>query len=200
MNVLVVSEGKHELGTDVESSALITLVSRILGNGPQFTLENVRKPEFRIHKPRGKSAAYEKRALACLRYAEREGFDALVFLVDEDGETERRTGIDNAQQHGSFWLPRAFGLAVRTFDAWMLADDVAMSAVLQSTIPLQKHPEAMKDPKRQVQRILDDAKSSLRLHEFYYAIAQTIDTDRLCKRCPSGYAPFHKRIEAICEI
>lgn len=199
MNILVVSEGKHELGSDVDSSALVALVRRELGNQPEFALEPVSNQKFRIHKPKGKSAAYEKRALACLRYAEREGFDALVLVIDEDGQAERRTGIDNAQNHASFQLPRALGVAIRTFDAWMLADEIALSSVLDTTVQRQKQPETIKRPKEQCEQILAEAGSDFELSEFYRFLVDEIDLDRLTERCPQGFAPFRARLGILSE-
>jgi hypothetical protein len=199
MNILVVSEGKDELGTDVDSSALVALVRRKLGDGPRFSLEPVSNQKFRIHKPRGKAAAYEKRALACLRFAEREGFDALILVIDEDGQKERRTGIENAQKHAKYQLPRAMGIAIRTFDTWMLADEVALSTVLNTNVQRQKQPETIKNPKKQCQTILSDTGPDFGLSEFYRRLVAKIDLDKLSDRCREGFAPFRGRVEALSE-
>jgi hypothetical protein len=197
MKILLVSEGKHEIGADAESSALAGLVCRIIGDNHEFTLEPVSNRKFKIHKPRGKSADYEKRALACVRYAEREGFEALILVVDEDGDIDREAGITNSQNYEGFRLPRALGLAIHSFDAWMLADHVAMSKVVDRTINLQKQPETIKDPKSQCTKILAEAECAQALSEVYRQIVAIVDLVRLTERCPKGYAPFQSRVRAL---
>ena len=199
MKILVVSEGKDELGTDVDSSALVALVRRELGDEPKISLEPVSNQKFGIHKPPGKAAAYEKRALACLRFAEREGFDALILVIDEDGQQERRTGIENAQKHASFQLPRAMGIAIRTFDTWMLADEVALSKVLNTNVQRQKDPETIKNPKKHCKKILSDTGPDFGLSEFYRRLVAIIDLEKLSDRCQNGFAPFRNRVEALSE-
>ena len=197
MKILLVSEGKHEFGDNAASSALAGLVSRMLGANHEFTLEPVSNRKFKTHKPRGKSADYEKRALACVTYAEQMGFDALILVIDDDGDAERETGIANAQQHEGLRLPRALGLAIRTFDAWMLADHVALSKAVNRTVHTQKQPETIKDPKSQCVRILADADCGVPLSEIYLHVANEIDLERLTQRCPKGFGPFRSRVEAL---
>lgn len=43
--------------------------------------------------------------------------------------------------------PRALGMAIRSFDAWMLADDGVLTLVLGKPIDTQPSPEKNRDPK-----------------------------------------------------
>ena len=49
---------------------------------------------------------------------------------------------------GGVWhLPRALGLAIKSFDAWVLADEVAMSTIVGHTVDRQRDMESLRDPK-----------------------------------------------------
>ena len=76
MKVLVVSEGKHELGSDADSSPLVALTRRLLNREAEFIRMRVSSPVIRGHFLRGKSTDYEKRALRWVKYAQQQEFDA----------------------------------------------------------------------------------------------------------------------------
>jgi len=198
MKLLVVSEGKHELDADSETGALVELLRRMIPT--EFSCER-RKVSDRVVQQvalQGKSANYEKRLLQWLRYAEREGFDGLALVVDEDGETGRRKGIKNAQSQMALTsLPRAFGLAVRSFDAWMLADEKALSDVLGKKIDRSKNPEKISDPKRECKTLLDTCDNLFSQTDFYAQIAKSADLDCIAKRCPQGFVPFRTAVSNI---
>src|SRR5688500_4798500 len=54
-------------------------------------------------------------------HEETRGYDALVLVIDEDGISERVQELATAQQYAGSPIHRALGVAIRTFDAWMLA-------------------------------------------------------------------------------
>ena len=110
MKVLVVAEGPSELGSSPDTSSLVALAKRMINEeNVDYACRKVSDPAVRTHRRQGKHANYEKRALGWVRFAEREEFDALVFLIDQDGHSERETGIENAQSHVHFTLRRAMG-------------------------------------------------------------------------------------------
>jgi len=197
MNVLVVSEGKHEYGTAEYDGALVELTRRTIRSDARFTREKVSSQKVHIHRKAGKHKEYEKRALGWIRYARNQGFDALVFLVDQDGQQERETGVKKAQNHDGFSLPRAMGVAIRTFDAWMLADEQALTKALGDTIQRQQAAESIKDPKGVCERLRDNSSQNMGLTKLYSQIAQTLDLDLLNERCPRGFAPFRKRVQQL---
>lgn len=197
MKVLVVSEGPHELGDNDTKGALIVLTSRLLDEDVTFDREKVSSPRVRVHRQPGRGRGSEKRALAWIRFAEREGYDAIILVIDQDEDTDRKQEFERAQQHTLFLLPRALGVAIRSFDAWMLADEQALSHVLEMNIDLPPNPEAERDPKGRCEELRKNANAQLSPREMYSEIAKRTDTAKLEARCPNGFAPFAGRVRAL---
>ena len=130
-----------------------------------------------------------------VRFAEKEKFDAIILLVDQDKSPARREGLDAAQINQRCSLPRAMGLAVKTFDAWMLADEVAISNAIDKTVMRQRSPEAIKDPKQVLHSLIDGASESRT--SVYLLIAESTNLDTLCERCPEGFGPFRSRLTSL---
>jgi len=188
MRVLVVSEGEHE-----QSGALNNLLKKLGGGQADFESKDVSK----IHAFHGKGSRLFKKAITCLRLAVNEDYDALVFLIDQDGHNERIKQIQQAQEHPLESLPRALGVAIKTYDAWMLADEQALSQVLGYTIPTQPNPEKANDPKQKCKKLHDESNSAISLRDMYAAIANLIDIDTLSNRCPKGFKPFAQKVKKI---
>ncbi len=201
MRVLIVSEGEHELGDDSLEGALVTLVSRLLNlnENVSFERKKVSSPEVRQHTQQGKGGRYEKRALGWIRLAERDGYNAIILVIDQDGDEERKQQFDRAQDDLRLSLPRALGVAIKTFDAWMLADEQALSGVLETRIDSLPNPESESDPKGRCKELRDTAHSQLSLREMYAAIAERTNMERLKDRCPNGFAPFAQRVRSLAE-
>lgn len=199
MRVLIVSEGVHELGDDNLDGALVTLSSRLLNGNVSFDRERVKSPRVRVHLQPGRGDGYEKRALGWIRLAEREEYDALILVIDQDGRRERKQQFDRAQDDLRLSLPRALGVAIKTFDAWMLADEQALSEVLETHINPLPNPESEGDPKGKCESLRDEARSQPSLREMYAMIARRADLERLEVRCPNGFAPFAQRVRALTE-
>ncbi|HET6251290.1 MAG TPA: hypothetical protein VFE47_26640 [Tepidisphaeraceae bacterium] len=153
----------------------------------------MRDHEFRVIPGRG--GKLFKRAMRCLRYAADNGFGALVFVIDQDDEPERREPLDRAQEYDGVAIGRAFGLAVRTFDAWMIADEQALSKILGRIIQRQPSPEAISDAKSHCKSLLGSA--ALGLTDLYKAIADEAIIERIEERCPIGFAPFAARVRRL---
>jgi hypothetical protein len=204
MRVLVISEGKHELnhktGNSLVSGALVELVKRIL-NHPQ-AIENlsIERKDARsfgdiTRQDRGTGGAnYKRKAMSWIRRAENEKYDAIVIVVDQDNAPDRREGLDSAQEDARLSLPRAIGLAVKTFDAWMLADEKAISIAIGRTVQTQKSPEEHKSPKAQMETIIANCDG---MSEVYLRIVKEAKIDTLCTRCPKGFRPFHDRVAKL---
>ncbi len=202
MKILVVSEGKHELNlndNEPTNGPLVRLIHRILkSQGVSSSLDFERRkvgqlrPGMMTH---GKAANYQHRAVAWIRQAQLDGFDALVLVVDQDNCPDRKEGLDAAQASQLYPFPRAIGLAVKTFDAWMLADEQAISKAIVSTVQRQRSPESMNDPK-QVLHDLMHGVGDIRT-VVYLAIAEHSSLDTLRKRCPEGFEPFHQRLAQL---
>lgn len=192
MKILLVSEGASEL-----RGALENLVRRIgLQDDVEIEHEKVSKRELRAH--HGKGKGYFKRAVRWMMDAEKRGYDGLILLIDEDGNAERVKEIAQAQDDVSVTVVRrALGVAIRTFDAWMLADETALRRVLECEISRQPDPETLNHPKQRCGDLLKQSAVDLAPSSFYAALAAVIDIGNLEKRCEKGFARFAKRVRAM---
>jgi hypothetical protein len=190
MRVLLVAEGRHEGG-----GALAALVQRTATAPVKSDFCTVRDPRIHVH--RGKGGGFFKRALAWMREAQNGGYDALVLVIDEDGDRIRLGQFDEAQESDAFGITRALGIAIRTFDAWMLADEKALSRVLGTVVARQSDPEKNKDPKSSCAGLLAERDHPMSQTDFYAALADATDIAVLENRCPKGFAPFASRVRRL---
>jgi hypothetical protein len=190
MRVLVVSEGKHEQG-----GALENLIRRLGGDAAEFALDRVANSDIRAF--HGKGGGYFKRALRWLLEAEKREVDALILLIDHDGRDERREQIQRAQESSLSRLPRAMGVAVRAFDAWMLADEKALTEVLGSAVSRQPDPETIHDPKGVCANLLARSQNQMAQSEMYARIARRVAIDLLSSRCPMGFGLFARHVRQV---
>jgi hypothetical protein len=190
MRVLVIAEGKHEL-----EGALRNLLEKLGGQGSAFDYDRV--SNNKIHAVHGTGSGYFKRALRWLLEAEKKGVDALILLIDEDGMPERINQIELAQDSSKSWLPRAMGVAIRTFDAWMLADEQALTTVLGDRINRQSDPETIRNPKRVCAELLARSQEGMSQSQMYERVSFEINIDILIDRCQSGFRPFATRVRNI---
>lgn len=188
MRVLLVGEGKHELAGSLE-----TLVRRLLPSDIECVTDRIARSDIHVH--RGKGSGYEKKALRWMMEADRRGFDAIVLVIDEDDRAERCEEMDRAQGTSLVLIPRALGVAIRTFDAWMLADQKPWTKVTGKAIDQFPMPESLQRPKDDAERIASGFGKPL--SDVYRAVAADLDFDVLAKRCPKGFAPFASRLVAL---
>lgn len=200
MNILLVSEGRHELAMDLPESPLGELVRRISGREIRFDRKIVRDKAVRRHMRAGKSLDYEKRAVGWLKYATDHGYDALVLVIDQDGQQSREPGIASAQSNAKFPLPRAMGVAIRSFDAWMLADEAALSKTFGKTMNRQPDPESLRDPKALFLELAATASWASSQTDAYLALSKVVSVEILDKRCPRGFTPFKTHVISFREI
>lgn len=191
MRVLIVSEGRNEL-----DGALETLVRRSIGpKDVLFETDKISRAGIgHIH---GKGQRLYKKVLAWFRHAERQGFNAIVLLTDRDGDPSRVPAMDNAQASDFKAIPRACGIAIESFDAWMLADEKALSHVLGCTVQRQPDPETMPDAKSSCITLIDNSPRSLGLSLCYLALTEALDLDQLATRCPNGFQVFANRLKQL---
>ncbi|HIJ54151.1 MAG TPA: DUF4276 family protein [Planctomycetes bacterium] len=184
------SEGKHE-----QSGALDNLLKRLGGHHHLFEHDRIANTDIpRVHKGKG----YFKKALRWVLKAENNGYDALIFLIDEDGIKKRVQEIREAQNHNLLsCLPRAMGVAIRTFDAWMLADEKALTEVLGYNVNRPPNPEAIPNPKEVCSDFLAVSDTRISQSEMYARVSHEINIDILCDRCQSGFRPFAMRVRNI---
>jgi len=190
MKVLVVAEGKHE-----QSGALGNLLQRLGGDDAVFEFDRVANNRIRAY--HGKGDGFFKRTVRWLLEAEKPGVGALVFLIDEDGQQERIAQLTKAQESTLSPLRRALGVAIRTFDAWMLADETALSSVLGHPVDRQRDPETIRDPKQVCAGLLETSQSPLGQAEMYARGTQEANIKVIEERCPRSFKPFADRTKAI---
>jgi hypothetical protein len=196
MRVLVVSEGEHEQG-----GALENLLRRLGGKEAKLVFDRVRRDD--IHAHHGKGPGYIKRALRWLKEAKSREMDALILLVDQDKPEYRRSEqIREAQQYcnpkvPAFNLPRAMGVAIKMFDAWMLADEKALTEVLGCTVARQRDPETIGKPKKVCERLLESGTNPMAQREMYAEVALRLDLEVLTSRCPKGFKPFAEHVRRV---
>jgi len=86
------------------------------------------------------------------------------------------------------------GVAIRAFDAWMLADERALSEVLGRNVNRQADPETIANPKDVCAGLLDESQARISQSEMYARVSCKINIDILCDRCQSGFRPFATRV------
>lgn len=191
MRVLVVAEGRHELG-----GALELLIRRLATQPLECSFERVSHGNIHVH--RGKGREYFKKAIRWMLEAEKRDFDGVVLVIDQDNYPERKRELDDAQQHVQITsIPRALGVAIRSFDAWMLADERALASVLQCAVSAAPAPEEINDPKGFCATVLRKSGRDLSQTEMYAAVARTAEISLLMRRCPHGFAPFADRVRKL---
>lgn len=196
MRVLIVSEGKHEIGDESGVGVLEQLVRRLLPERDlEFHCDKWSNPD--IHALNGKGQGLFKRAARWMLEANRRGYDAVVLVTDEDGFHQRRSELDQAQHWKDAPLPHACGLAIRSIDAWLLADDVALSRALGRTIERQKDPERIREPRPLLRQLCISTGIEEDPARTYVKVASTCDLSVLENRCPKGFRPFAARVRGL---
>jgi hypothetical protein len=190
MKVLLVSEGKHELSGSLES-----LVRRLSSHTLDVHHDRVSRSDIHTHS--GKGQGFFKRAIRWLLEARKRGYEAIVLVIDEDGHAERASELSEAQQYSSVEFPCAFGIAIPTFDAWMLADERALTTVLGREIRRQPAPESLTNPKQICNDLCASSGTDISLSQMYAQIAQACVISRLEERCPKGFGTFAVRVRQL---
>jgi hypothetical protein len=159
-------------------------------------LEFDRLAKSTIHACHGKGKGYYKKALRWMLEAEKRSFGGIILLVDRDGVDSRVGEIDAAQADTITPIHRALGVAIEAFEAWMLADESALSQVLLTNINTQPAPEKISDPKGHFHHVFAEHGRSPSA-DLYAQLAGILDIGTLEKRCPKGFAVFAVRIREL---
>ena len=198
-SILVVAEGEHELSVGRPDAALMTLVHRLLGDGFELSTSGKRIRELSGHIHPGRGDRLGRKFIGIIQYAERQGYHAVVILMDHDGYDSRPKSAAYAQEAIVTSLPRAVGIAVQSFDAWFLADHSALSTVLRAKVDMQPAPETVSDPKKRCQMLNETANSGQPLRAVYSMVSAIMNLEILRQRCPIGFAVFAQRVERLKE-
>jgi hypothetical protein len=206
ISILLVAEGPHELGRSGEEFApadapppLAILVRRLTNAaGNVRFLCRQSKSVLNMHRGKMMSRMGKKvySAMWFARHGHSEKMDAVVFLSDRDGPTnksrlrEMREGRDDP---GATPVPCAVGVAVETFDAWMIAEAGGIRAAGGDPAKAQPAPEKTKNPKDVADAIFG-TEGGTGLGAKYAIIAENVDLELLAQACPEGFAPFAEEV------
>jgi hypothetical protein len=155
------------------------------------------------HTHRGSFPRYAKKAMNAIISARKGSYSGAVVLIDRDGRgnAQRRKhleqGRDNVAPESR--LPCAVGVAVETFDAWMIADADAVEEAGGDKTHTHPDPEKLDGDEGTQKHPKDFAAAAFgglsHLGQSYASVAETADLDLLVKRCPDGFASFRKDVE-----
>lgn len=187
MRALVIGDGKHE-----EFS--LPIIVRRLNDRIRTSEFDVWRNSQPIH---AKGQGVFKKIIGWILEAEKRGFDAIIIVVDEDGDRSRRSQVGDAQQYLALSsIPRACGIAIRSYDAWFLAHQQSFSSVVGYNVDRQPDPERLIDPKERCATLIADS-SIDGLSELYRRLAQQMNFEVVRERCPQGFAVFACRVEEL---
>jgi hypothetical protein len=204
VRVLLISEGTHEgQRAEEKPQALQSLVERVLPDWATFEWLDVHDLPRGNPFP-GHGGGHFKLALKALKHATDNEFDALVVVTDADCRHERIAQFGQAQESDRFTMPRALGIAVESFDAWILADHQALGEVLGPSIPLRPSPEELtggkgsrRHPKQVCRRLIEDHGWEGSQAHFYEDVCRRMNLDTVASRCLRGFAPFFQRLRKL---
>lgn len=208
--VLVIGEGPHELGHVFDEPlsldslpALPRLIHRLLDEQADVSFV------CRQFKPVGqsrvadivrdhagaKASALARKVVQAVAEARREGFQAVVILIDRDRWSDKeRIAALRSGRDSSNYSSCAVGTAVEAFDAWMIVDGKAISAAGGDSSKSHTDPEKLdgkessgRHPKNRAAEIFGTGSG---LGVKYAMIAGHVRLDLLGKCCPDGFAPF----------
>jgi len=220
LRILLIGDGRHELGSRLDEPLvprdlppLGILVHRLLGKPENASFVSRR---FRdIGQARvtsvvrtvqdAKISAFARKAAQGIAKARAEGFDAVVILIDRDRRTNAETidclsqGRDSVTQ--KMPSPRcAVGVAIETFDAWMIVDGAAIgdaggdaSHSFPEAEGLDGDEQSGRHPKTKAAQIFGSGEG---LGDKYAAVAKHVRLDLLSKLCDKGFAPFAREVQA----
>jgi len=203
LEVVVYSEGKHEVGGKLDEAlapddlpALPRIIHRLAGcpTRTKYVCRSVRRLKPVI----GKGRKWAKKVIRAIRDAERGKSAAVVVVIDRDRETDAAR-IDLLRQGRDAlsllaFPPCAVGTAIEAFDAWMIADGKAIKAAGGDPTKGHPAPENLdgdegtgRHPKDVAARVFS-GKTGLATN--YAAVAEHLDLALLARACPQGFKPF----------
>ncbi len=216
VRLMVVGEGPHELGdpdtweTDGRASeaAMPTLVHRILCEPAEVCYHKVklsargsRTERRRAKHIHGRGTKASGRVKTWIDRALRADCHGVIILWDRDGDTrsdrlaQMKVGRDEMANDTDTEYPAcAVGVAVESFDAWMIADGNALGRAEGNGAISHPTPENLSaaEAKERAQEIFGDEDG---LRRCYATVAEHVNMKTLANCCPAGFAPFKQEIE-----
>lgn len=126
------------------------------------------------------------------------GIELIVVLVDNDRESghKRLKNLFNKchESTGTYDLTIP-GVAVEALEAWLLADETALSVVTGRTISCLPSPESISYPKEVLQRLTQYHSLGIPYHEILRNIVDRLNLDLVLRRSKS-FNRFYGRYSA----
>ena len=193
MRIAVVSEGSSDVGMIGDAGhrgAVRVLVERRLGNPQGVEFTGRRLPV--LH---GRGGLKKKVKLG-IQASHMRKEDGVVIVVDNDCRppAERRKALSGAKDEAQVPIPVALGLAVQMMEAWLVADENAVGAVIgdRKSVKKTRDPEKITDPKR----VLNDMANRRLTGRELEKIAMCLDLDVVVSRCKKGFGRFDKELKS----
>jgi hypothetical protein len=204
MKILVYGEGPQDVGRgeDEYVGVVRTLVERLITECPDSSDEKITFRGRRLGRLHG-GKGFKRKARIAINEARRQGYDCVVIVIDRDGRRQKNgrlqalnDGRDEALRTAYF--PTAIGVAIETMEAWLLADERALSECLGRAVDKQPSPEKLsgkkgtpEHPKTRLNTLIDGDDGKLKQR-----IAEQVDLPTIERRCPKGFKPFADEIRA----
>ncbi|HEX8706109.1 MAG TPA: DUF4276 family protein [Myxococcaceae bacterium] len=118
-----------------------------------------------------------------------------VVLVDADGDEERQKLLDSAIQ--GVPVETVVSVAIQEFEAWLVADPVALKSVLRKPLAPPKAPEKLsrREAKELLQQWCEEHARSRDAAEIRRDLARQCDLDTLGVQCPA-FELFMRKLQA----
>lgn len=195
MKWLIVTEGAHEVrqfdstrgpvpvNEEERAGAVEVLVRRLLGR--ELPVPEVRRiSDASVKTIRGRGNGYHRRLVTWLRWAERNDYSFAIVVFDHDNDSDRPRAASDAQDSFEASIPRAVGLAIRNFNAWMLGDQKAIQSLLTANVRYVSRPEDEPDPKEVCERFARESGYEGRMRDLFVDFAKKADLPTIEKHCP----------------
>ena len=118
----------------------------------------------------------------------KEGANVDKALVIRDADNKDLAKLITTMQgnvaNRRYPFPVKLLVVLQELEAWLLADESAISAVTGKGTPLVQNPETLRDPKEKLRRVLSEARISY-TPEIARKIAANAKIDTVESRCPS---------------
>jgi hypothetical protein len=141
-----------------------------------------------------------KMLLAFQQARQQDPHSIVVAVRDEDGQPHPRLHRSQIQEELSRqdWDRMAFGLCIKSVEAWLLADARAFETCFGKgpSKALPRKPEEDKDPKSTVRDLVNKHKElGEGTAELFGRLASCIDLATLAKACPDGFGSLREDLK-----
>ena len=209
--LLVVGDGEFDVGRPTQDPipnadqpalpALPCLVHRLLDSQPNIRFRTEMLRNIRTNQTGGAGPKWGKKVKAAVLRARQSGAKGVAIVADRDGTGQERLRQMEAARDAldsTAWVPCALGLAIETFDAWMIADAHALREAGAIAAAPHPNPEGLDGREASGRHPKDYAATQFGqqsgLGEKYADIAAALDIAALERACPRGFGAFAREV------